>query len=55
MVRADNGRGDGGVAQDEGDREFDEGDVGVAGELGQLAGCLELALVFGQVGVEPVG
>jgi hypothetical protein len=49
---ADDGRGYGGVAQDEGDRELDEADVGVVGEL---AGCFELALVVGQVEVEPVG
>jgi hypothetical protein len=41
------------VAQDEGDRELDEADAGVGGELGELAGCFELALVVGQVEVEP--
>jgi hypothetical protein len=43
------------VAQDEGDRELDEADAGVVGELGELAGWFEFALVFGQVEVEPVG
>jgi hypothetical protein len=43
------------VAQDEGDRELDEADAGVVGELGELAGCFEFALVLGQAEVEPVG
>jgi hypothetical protein len=43
------------VAQDEGDRELDEADADVVGELGELVGCFELALVVGQVEVEPVG
>ena len=43
------------MAQDEGDRELDEADADVVGELGELAGCFELALVVGQVEVEPVG
>jgi hypothetical protein len=35
--------------------ELDEADAAVADELGELAGCFELALVAGQVEVEPAG
>ena len=43
------------MAQDEGDRQLDQGDPRLIGQLGELFGGIELALVGGQGDVEPVG
>ena len=43
------------VAEHEGDRQLDEGDPGLVGQLGERLGGVELALVLGQGQVEPVG
>jgi hypothetical protein len=43
------------MAQDERDRQLDQADPGLVGELGELLGGLELALVLRQRHVEAVG
>jgi hypothetical protein len=52
---ADDGRGDGGVAEHEGDGQLDEADPGLLGQPGEGFGGVELALVLGQGQVEAVG
>ena len=46
-ARPDQRRGDGGVVEHEGDRELDERDARLVGELGEFLDGVELALVGG--------
>jgi hypothetical protein len=54
-ARPDDRSGDGGVVRDEGDRQLEERDPGIVGELRELVGGVELALVGGQREVVAVG
>ena len=54
-ARADDRGGDRGVVEDEGDRELDQRDAGLVGELGELLDGVELALVGGRREVEALG
>jgi hypothetical protein len=51
----DDRRGDAWVVGDEGDRQLDERQAGVVGDLGKLLDRFELALVLGQRRVEALG
>src|SRR4051794_9402893 len=53
--RADDRRGDGGVVEHEGDRELDERDAGMLGELGELLDGVELSMVERLGEVEALG